>query len=107
VVQRFVNASLEGWAEYMKGGAAIEAANAAIRKDNPDMTDDKMAYALKVMNERGIVKSGDALKLGIGAMTDARWKRFYDTMSDTGVFPKGLDVKKAYSLEFINKGIGA
>ena len=60
VVQRFVNATAEGWAEYMKGGPAIEAANAAIRKDNPDMTDDKMAYALKVMNERGIVKSGDA-----------------------------------------------
>jgi len=107
VVQRFVTASLEGWAEYMKGGPAIAAANEAIKKDNPDMTDDKMAYALKVMNERGIVRSGDALKLGVGAMTDERWKRFYDTMTAAGVFPAGLDVKKAYSLEFINKGIGA
>jgi NitT/TauT family transport system substrate-binding protein len=107
VVQRFVTASLEGWAEYMKGGPAIAAANEAIKKDNPDMTDDKMAYALKVMNERGIVRSGDALKLGVGAMTDERWKRFYDTMTGAGVFPAGLDVKKAYSLEFINKGIGA
>ena len=51
VVQRFVDASLEGWAEYMKGGPAIEAANALIKKDNPDMTDDKIAYAIKVMNE--------------------------------------------------------
>jgi NitT/TauT family transport system substrate-binding protein len=107
VVQRFVTASLEGWAEYIKGGPAIAAANEAIKKDNPDMTDDKMAYALKVMNERGIVRSGDALKLGVGAMTDERWKRFYDTMTSAGVFPAGLDVKKAYSLEFINKGIGA
>jgi NitT/TauT family transport system substrate-binding protein len=102
VVQRFVTASLEGWAEYIKGGPAIEAA-----KDNPDMTDDKMAYALKVMNERGIVKSGDALKLGIGAMTDERWKRFYETMTAAGAFPPGVDYKKAYSLEFINKGVGA
>jgi NitT/TauT family transport system substrate-binding protein len=107
VVQRFITASLEGWAEYLKGGAAIEAANAQIRKDNPDMTDDKMAYALKVMNERGIVKSGDALKLGIGAMTDERWKRFYETMTAAGAFPAGIDYKKAYSLEFINKGVGA
>jgi NitT/TauT family transport system substrate-binding protein len=107
VVQRFVNATAEGWAEYMKGGPAIEAANAAIRKDNPDMTEDKMAYALKVMNERGIVKSGDALKLGIGAMTDERWKRFYETMTAAGAFPPGVDYKKAYSLEFVNKGIGA
>jgi len=107
VVQRFVNASLEGWAEYMKGGAAIEAANAAIKKDNPDMDDAKMAYALKVMNERGIVKSGDALKLGVGAMTDERWKTFYDQMTAAGAFPPGIDYKKAYSLEFINKGVGA
>jgi NitT/TauT family transport system substrate-binding protein len=91
----------------MKGGPAIEAANAAIKKDNPDMTDDKMAYALKVMNEKGIVKSGDALKLGVGAMTDERWKRFYETMADAGAFTKGIDYKKAYSLEFVNKGVGA
>lgn len=107
VVQRFVTATLEGWAEYLKGGPAIAAANEAIKRDNPDMTDDKMAYALKVMNEYGIVRSGDALTLGIGAMTDARWKRFYDTMAAAGAFPKGLDVKKAYSLEFVNKGVGA
>jgi NitT/TauT family transport system substrate-binding protein len=107
VVQRFVTASLEGWAEYMKGGEAIKAANAAIKKDNPDMTDDKMAYALKVMNERGIVKSGDALKLGVGAMTDERWKMFYEQMTAAGVFPAGIDYKRAYSLEFINKGVGA
>jgi NitT/TauT family transport system substrate-binding protein len=107
VVQRFVNATLEGWAEYMKGGPANDAANAAIKKDNPEMTDDKIAYAHKVVNERGIVKSGDALKLGIGAMTDERWKRFYEQMTEAGVFTQGIDYKKAYSLEFINKGVGA
>jgi NitT/TauT family transport system substrate-binding protein len=107
VVQRFVDASLEGWAEYIKGGPAIEAANALIKKDNPDMTDDKIAYAVKVMQDKGIVRSGDALKLGIGAMTDERWKRFYETMSQVGVFPTGVDYKRAYSLQFVNKGIGA
>jgi NitT/TauT family transport system substrate-binding protein len=107
LVQRFVSASLEGWAEYMKGGPAIEAANAQIKKENLDMDDDKLAYALRVMNEKGIVRSGDALKLGIGAMTDARWKHFYETMVGAGVFPPGLDLPRAYSLEFVNKGIGA
>ncbi len=107
VVQRFVTASLEGWAEYMKGGEAIAAANAQIKKDNPDMTDEKLAYALKAMNERGIVKSGDALKLGIGAMTHERWKSFYETMAEAGAVPKGVDIAKAYSLDFINKGVGA
>jgi NitT/TauT family transport system substrate-binding protein len=107
LVQRFVNASLEGWAEYMKGGAAAEPANTIIKRDNPEMDDAKIAYSIKVMNEKGIVRSGDALKLGIGAMTDDRWKRFYDQMTQAGVFPAGLDYKKAYSLEFVNKGIGA
>jgi NitT/TauT family transport system substrate-binding protein len=106
LVQRFVTASLEGWALYMKDTAENAAANALIKKDNPDMSDDKIAYAIKVMNERGIVISGDALKLGVGAMTDARWASFYKTMTEAGVFPAGLDVKKAYSLDFINKGIG-
>lgn len=106
LVQRFVTASLEGWAAYMKAGTDISAANAAIKKDNPDMTDDKIAYAIKVMTERGIVMSGDALKLGVGAMTEARWLNFYTQMAATGVFPQGLDVKKAFDLSFINKGVG-
>jgi len=106
LVQRFVNASLEGWAEYLKGGAVAEPANALIKKDNADMSDDKIAYAIKVMNEAGIVKSGDALTLGIGAMTDERWARFYAAMAAVDVVPKGIDPKKAYSLEFVNKGVG-
>lgn len=106
LIQRFVTASLEGWAQYMKGGAEAAAANARILKDNPGLDQEKLDYAVKVMNERGIVQSGDALTLGIGAMTDARWERFYSSMRDVGVFPAGVDFKKAYSLDFVNKGIG-
>ncbi len=86
--------------------SGLEAANAQIRKDNPDMTDDKIAYAIKVMNENGIVHSGDALTLGIGAMTDARWQRFYKSMAEVGVLPPGVDPAKGYSLDFVNKGVG-
>jgi NitT/TauT family transport system substrate-binding protein len=53
-----------------------------------------------------MVLSGDALTLGIGAMTDARWQRFYESMADVGIVPKDLDPKKGYSLEFVNKGVG-
>jgi len=107
LVQRFIDASLEGWSQYLKGGPEIEAANALIKKHNPEMTDDKIEYAIKVMNAKGIVRSGDALKLGIGAMTDERWRRFYETMSAVGVLPEGIDPRQAYSLAFVNKGIGA
>uniref|UniRef100_UPI003F6858B2 hypothetical protein n=1 Tax=Serratia marcescens TaxID=615 RepID=UPI003F6858B2 len=71
-----------------------------------DMDIAKINYAVKVMTERGIVLSGDALTLGIGAMTDARWETFYTQMRDAGVFPPGIDYKKAYDLRFINKGVG-
>jgi NitT/TauT family transport system substrate-binding protein len=27
-------------------------------------------------------------------------------MADVGVLPKGVDAKKAYTLEFVNKGVG-
>jgi NitT/TauT family transport system substrate-binding protein len=106
LIQRFVDASLEGWAQYLKGGPAIEAANALIKQANPEQTDDRIAYAIKVLNERGIVLSGEALNGGIGAMSDARWQGFYDSMVDVDVLAKGLKVKDAYTLEFVNKGIG-
>lgn len=105
VVQRFVDASIKGWAGYLKGGPGWEKANELIRKANPDMGVDKLTHATAVMNERGIVSSGDALTLGIGAMTDERWKRFYDTMADAGAFPKGIDYRQAYSLDFVNKKV--
>lgn len=106
LIQRFVDATLEGWAQYLKGGPATEAANALIKKANPDQTDDRIQYAIKVLNERGIVMSGDALTGGIGAMSDARWKSFYESMVKVDVLPKGLDVGRAYTLDFVNKGIG-
>jgi NitT/TauT family transport system substrate-binding protein len=106
LIQRFVDASLEGWAQYLKGGPATEAANALIKQANPEQTDDRIAYAIKVLNARGIVLSGDALAGGIGAMTDARWQGFYDSMVDVEVLPKRLKVEDAYTLDFVNKGIG-
>jgi NitT/TauT family transport system substrate-binding protein len=106
MVQRFVDATLEGWAQYLKGGPATEAANALIKKANPEQTDDRLAFAVRALNERGIVRSGDALSDGIGAMSDARWKGFYDSMADVEVFPRGMDVRQAYTLEFVNKGVG-
>jgi len=106
LIQRFIDATLEGWTQYLKGGPAIEAANALIKRDNPEQTDDRIAYAIKVLNKRGIALSSDALTGGIGAMSDKRWAEFYQSMVDVNVLPKGLDVRQAYTLDFVNKGIG-
>ena len=104
VVQRFVDATIEGWYSYLYGDRT--AANALIQKDNPDMDNEQLAYSHAKMLEYGIVDSGDALKLGIGAMTDARWKEFAETMIKADVYPAGTDVTKGYTLRFVNKGHG-
>lgn len=105
VLQRFVDATIEGWSLYM-GGAERAGAHALIKRDNPEMTDERIAYADQVMAERGIVLSGDAEALGIGAMTDARWEGFAAAMVAAGVFPAGLEAKRAYSLAFVNRKVG-
>ena len=104
VVQRFVDASTIGWYHYLYGDNAK--ANARIKQDNPEMTDDQIAFSIAKIKEYGLVDSGDTLKLGIGAMTDQRIKAFYDQMVKAGVVKPGLDYKKAYTLRFVDKGVG-
>jgi NitT/TauT family transport system substrate-binding protein len=104
LVQRFVDATAIGWYNYLYGDNA--AANAAIRRANPDMTDDKIAAGIRLMKEYGIVDSGDSLRLGINAMTDERMKSFFDKMVKAGVVPATLDYRKSYTLQFVNKGVG-
>ena len=72
----------------------------------PQQNPAQLLLAGRVMNEKGIVRSGDALTLGIGAMSDARWERFYQTLVAAVVNPPGLDIKRAYSLEFVNQRVG-
>jgi NitT/TauT family transport system substrate-binding protein len=104
LVQRFVDASAIGWYHYLYGDN--KKANELIKKDNPEMTDDQIAFSVQKMKEYGLVDSGDTLTKGIGAMTDERMKDFYDKMVKAGVEPANLDYKKVYTLQFVNKGVG-
>jgi NitT/TauT family transport system substrate-binding protein len=104
LVQRFVDASTIGWYHYIYGDSSP--GNALIKKRNPEMTDALLAYSIAKMKDYGIVDSGDAVTLGIGAMTDARMKGFYDTMQRVGVIKAGLDYKRAYTLQFVDKKVG-
>jgi len=101
-VQAFVEASIEGWTHYLYGDPS--AGNALIKRDNPEMTDDLLAQAIDKMKSFNIAMSGDADKLGLGAMTDARWQEFFDVMAKEGVYPANLDYRSAYTLAFVNKG---
>jgi NitT/TauT family transport system substrate-binding protein len=102
-VQAFVDATSKGWADYIYGDP--RPANALIKKDNPDMTDGLIASAIATMRAHGIVSSGDATTAGVGVMTDARWKTFFDTMSREGLYPASLPYKNAYDLRFVAHGL--
>jgi NitT/TauT family transport system substrate-binding protein len=104
LVRRFVEASIIGWMNYIYHDNS--AANAMIKRDNPEMTDDLLAYSVAKMKEYGIVDSGDSLKLGVGAMTDVGVQSFFEKMVKAGVLKAGLDLRKGYSLQFVDKGVG-
>jgi len=104
MVQRFVDASIIGWYNYLYGDNS--AANAMIKKLNPEMTDELLAYSVNKMKEFGIVDSGDTGKNGIGAMTDERVTDFFKKMVHAGVVRPDIDYRKSYTLRFINKGVG-
>ncbi len=104
LVQRFVSASAIGWNHYLYGDNAK--ANAAIKKENPEMTDEQIAFSIAKIKEYGIVDSGDTLTKGVGAMTDQRWSDFYNKMVKAGIVKPGIDYKQAYTLQFVNKGVG-
>jgi len=104
LVRRFVEASILGWYHFLYDDNAP--ARALIRKDNPEMTDALIAYSVENLKRYGIVNSGDTLKLGIGAMTDARVESFFDKMARAGVVDRAVDFRKAYTPQFVDKGVG-
>jgi NitT/TauT family transport system substrate-binding protein len=104
LVQRFVDASIIGWMNYIYGDNAK--ANALIRRDNPDISPKLLAYSVAKMRELGIVDSGDAETLGVGAMTQARIKSFFAKMAAAGLFRPDLSYGDSYTLQFVDKGVG-
>lgn len=104
VVKCFVDGSIKGWYSFLYGDNT--AAKAMITKDNPDMTEEQIAFGIAEMKAKGIVDSGDTLTKGIGVMTDAHVKDFFDKMVSAGVLPADLDYKAAYTTDFVGTGVG-
>jgi NitT/TauT family transport system substrate-binding protein len=105
VVQRFVDATSKGWKSYLYGDP--KPANDAIKRGNAEMTDDQIAFAIGAMKQSGTALSDDVKRGGIGAMSDAQWKRVYDAMSTAGAESAGIDIRKGYTLQFVNKRVAA
>ena len=105
LVRRFVDASILGWVNYLYGDR--KAANALMRRDNPEMTDDELERSVALLRGQGIVDSGEALTKGIGAMDAARIGDFHDKMVKAGLYKPGeVDLSKVATMQFVNKGVG-
>jgi NitT/TauT family transport system substrate-binding protein len=98
-VQAFVEASAAGWQSYLTGDP--KPGDGLIRKDNPEMAQAILDQAREKMRAYGLVDGGDAKTLGVGAMTDARWAEFFAMAAGQGVYPRDLDYKRAYTLQFV------
>ncbi|MGH7087339.1 MAG: ABC transporter substrate-binding protein [Stellaceae bacterium] len=103
-IQRFVDASIEGWYGFLYGENTK--AVALIIKGDPNYKLKNATDTLGALKANGMIDSGDAKTLGIGAMTDARWKDFFDQMVKAGAYKPSLDYKAAYTTEFVDKKVG-
>ena len=105
LVQRFVDASVIGWVNYLYGNR--QAAAALMIKDNPEMSVAEMEASVALMKSQGIVDSGEAANGGIGAMNTARIADFYAQMVKAGLYKAGdVDLAKVATLQFVNKRVG-
>jgi NitT/TauT family transport system substrate-binding protein len=100
-IARFVKASLEGWRSYLQNPAP---GNALIKTDNPKMSDEQIAFAVEQLKALKVLDGGDAATLGIGIMTEARWKATYDFAVATGLLKPEVDWRAGYTDRFV-KGL--
>ena len=98
VVARFVKATAEGWKSFLENPAP---AAELIKKANPNMTDGQIAYGVERMKEMKVITGGDAARLGIGTMSDERWKKTAEYMIGAGLLKPTTDWKKAYTTQFV------
>jgi len=98
-LRSFIAASAEGWRDYIQGDG--KAADALIRKANPEMTQAILDQARAKLKSNGIVNGGDAALYGFGAMTAERWQAFFEVTSEAGVYPAGLDWRKAFTTQYL------
>lgn len=95
---KFVRASMEGWVSYLNNPAP---GNALIKKDNPKMTDDLLAWAVTQIRQHHLIDGDDAASEGWGTMTETRWRKTRDFMVSANLLDAATDWKQAYTTEFV------
>ena len=97
-LERFIRASAEGWRSYLANPAP---GNALIRKANPQMSEELLAYGVRKLKEYEIVTAIDARKFGLLTMTDARWQATAEFLRAAGLAKPNVDYSRAYTLDLV------
>jgi NitT/TauT family transport system substrate-binding protein len=99
-IKGFIDASMQGWKTYLASPAK---GNELIIKDNPNMTEDRIAYAVNLLNSSGIVTGGDAQTKGIGYISDSRMKKTWDMAVGNNLFSASdVTLSEVYTTEFVD-----
>lgn len=98
-LRAFIAASVEGWRDYIHGDA--EAGDALIRRANPDMDPAALDQGRERLRVNGVVDGADAALYGLGAMTEARWRAFFEITVEGGAFPADLAWRDAFTGDYL------
>ncbi|MBN8552253.1 MAG: ABC transporter substrate-binding protein [Caulobacterales bacterium] len=96
VVARFIEGSVEGWQSYLNDDPTP--AETLIKRANPQMTQELLAWARRNLMANEIVVSPGGR---IGDMTAARWEEFFQVAAEAGAYEAGVDWRSAFTLDFL------
>lgn len=101
IVKKFVDASIEGWRQYIYEDPTL--GNELIMIENTEMKEDILLQAIKKIRSYNLISNEISQGRNIGLMTEKKWKDFFMTMSRNGVYKKDLQWKNSFTLEFIEE----
>ncbi len=96
----FVRTTMEAWNSYFNDP---NPAFAAIKKESPSLEPDNLTFTVDVMRRTGQVASGDALTMGLGAMTAVRWEKTRDFLVRSGLLSPNTPWRQAFTTAIMEK----
>jgi NitT/TauT family transport system substrate-binding protein len=103
LVQRFIDASIAGWRNYLAGGKPAAVADELIKKENPAMTDGQIAFSRAKMRELQLLGPNEPSKIRIGAIDKESVGDFYKKMVAAGMYDADdVDPQDAVDTQFVD-----
>ena len=96
-VQKFVQASLQGWRDYLRDPAQV---NAELARLNPALSPDQMRFTVQTLKDQHFVEGDGTPESHLGHFTAQRWSAIYEQLLDLKVLAHPIDPASAYTLRF-------